>query len=94
MKEVIERLPSNKATAGEIPTKIFKESGFFFEYLTSCVNKVILSGKFPDFVKLSNIVPVHKKKDPTDKCSYRPISILPLLSTVCEKIMYDQLYIY
>ena len=53
----IEGLPSNKATAGEIPINILKESGFTFEYLTSCVNEAISSG----------IVSVHKKKDPTDK---------------------------
>ena len=65
MKEVIEGLPSNKATAGEIPIKILKESGFTFEYWTSCVNEAILSSKFPDSLKLSNIVPVYNKKDPT-----------------------------
>ena len=89
VKEVIEGLPSNKATAGEIPIKILKESGFTFEYLTSCVNEAISSGKFPDSLKLSNIVPVQKKKVPADKCNYRPVSILPLLSKVFEKIMYD-----
>ena len=62
--------------------------------MTSCVNQAILSGKLPDSLKLSNIVPVHKKKDPIDKCSYRPVSVLLLLSKVFEKIMYDQLYIY
>ena len=53
-KQVIEGLPSNKATAGEIPIKFLKESGFSFEYLTSCVNEAISSGKFPDSLKLSN----------------------------------------
>ena len=94
VNEVIERLPSNKATAREIPIKILKESEFTFEYLISCVNEAISSGKFPDSLKLSNMVSVHKKKDPTDKCNYRPVSILPLLSKVFEKIMYDQLYIH
>ena len=92
-KEVIEGLPSNKATAGEISIKILKKSGFTFEYLISFVNEIILSGKFPDSLKLLNIVPVHKKKDPTDKCNYRPVSILPLLSKVFEKIM-SALYLY
>ena len=82
VKEVIEGLPSNKVTAGEIPIKILKESEFTFEYLTSCVNEAISSRKFPDCLKLSNIVPVHKKKDPTDKCNYRPVSILPLFSNI------------
>ena len=94
VKEVIEGSPPNKASAGEIPIKILKETGFTFEYLTSYVNKAISSGKFPNSLKLSNIVPVHKKKYPTDKCNYRSVSILPLLLKLFEKIMYDQLYIY
>ena len=67
MKEVTGRLPSNKATPGKISFKILKENGFTFEYLTCCVNDAILSGKFPNFLKLSNVVPVHKEEDPTDK---------------------------
>ena len=63
----------------EIPVKILKESEFTFEYLISCVNEVISSGKFSDSFKLSNIVSVHKEKDPTDKCIFRPVSTLPLL---------------
>ena len=94
VKEVIEGLPSNKATAGEIPIKVLKESGITFEYLTSCVDEAISSGKFPDSLKLLSIVTVHKKKDPTDKCNYRPVSILPVLSKVFEKMMHNQLYIY
>ena len=39
-------------------------------------------------------MPVHKKKDPTYKTNYRPVSILPLLSKVFEKVMYIQLYDY
>ena len=73
--------------AGEIPIKNLKENGFTFEYLTFCVNEAILSGKFPDSFKLSNIVAEYKKKDTTDKCNYRLLSILPLLSKVFEKIM-------
>ena len=59
VKETIEGIPSSKATAGEIPVKILKESGFTVEYLTPCVNEAILSGKFSNSLKLSNIVPAH-----------------------------------
>ena len=38
---------SHKVIAGEIPIKVLKKSRFTFEYLT-CVNKMFLSGKFPD----------------------------------------------
>ena len=92
MREVLEGLPLRKATSEEIPIKILKECGFAFEYLTCCVNEASLSWKFPDSLKLSSTVPVHKKKDLTDKYNYRSVSILPLLSKVFEE-MFDQLYI-
>lgn len=44
--------------------------------------------------QINNIVPVHKKEDPIDKTNHRPISILPLLSKIFEKVMYIQIYDY
>ena len=35
-----------------------------------------------------------KKRDPSDKANYRPVGVLPLLSKVFEKFIYDQLYEY
>ena len=35
-----------------------------------------------------------KKEDPFDKSNYRPVSILPLLSKVYEKVIYNQLSDY
>ena len=78
----------NKAASEEIPLKVLKECDFSFHFLTNYVNEAIKTEKFP---KLSNIAPVHKKKDAIDKTNYRPVSILPLLSKVFEKVMYIQL---
>ena len=82
VKDIVNDLSSNKAAGGEIPLKILKECDFSFHFLTNCIHEAIKSNKFPDSLILSNIVPVHKKKDPTDKINYRPVSILPLLSKV------------
>ena len=87
-------LPSDKASAGEIPIKVLKESKFCFLELTNCINESLGNNKFPDALKLSHITPVFKKSDPSDKTNYRPVSILPLVSKIFEKIMYDQLYEY
>ena len=38
-----------------------------------------------------NITPIHKKDDKTDRSNYRPISILPALSKVYEKLVFNQL---
>ena len=37
---------------------------------------------------------MYKKLDPNDKASYKPVSVLPLLSKVFEKIICDQFYEY
>ena len=93
VKNVVKNFPSDKATAGEIPVDILKNSEFCFNELTKCI-KAFNEKKFPDTLKFPDIVPVFKKLDPTDKTNFRPVSVLPLLSKVFEKIMYDQLYEY
>ena len=37
------------------------------------------------------MTPLYKKNDPEDKTNYRPISVLPTISKVYEKILYKQL---
>ena len=50
--------------------------------------------KLLDTLKLSGIIPVFDKLNHSSKASYRTVSILPLVSTKFEKIMYDKLYEY
>ena len=54
--------------------------------------KVLSVRKFPDPLLISNIAAVYKKKDPTYKKHYRPVSISPLLSKVFEKVLYGKIY--
>ena len=49
---------------------------------------------FPISKKYFDVTQIHKKDDETDKENYRPISILPNLSKVYERIMYNQIYSY
>ena len=62
--------------------------------MTDCINEVLESSKYPESLKLSDIVPVYTKKDPTDKSNFQKISILSLLSKVFEKVILDQLCNY
>ena len=94
VRKVGKSLPSDKATAGEIPVNVLKNCDNCFFDLTNCINEAIRNNKFPDSLKLSDITPVYKKLDPSDKANYRPVSALPLLSKVFEKNIYDQLYEY
>ena len=94
IKTVIRDLKNNKSAGGEKPIQILKESEFTFGILTNCINKSIETGCFPDSLKAANITPIFKKDDPLDKANYRSVSILPLISKVCERLIYNQLSEY
>ena len=94
VENVIKNIPSNKASGGDIPIQILKQSGFSYQILTDYINDAINKGVFRDSLKIANITPAHKKDEPTDKENYRPVSVLPLLSKVFEGLLYDQLSEY
>ena len=94
VKTVIQDMKNKKSVGGEIPIQILKESEFTFETLTNCINKSIETGYFPDSLKEANITPIFKKDDLLDKSNYRPVSILPLISKVFERLIYNQLSEY
>ena len=50
--------------------------------------------KFPDSLKLADITPIHKKDDTTNKQNYRPVSILPSVSKLFERNMFEQISDY
>ena len=49
---------------------------------------------FPDAFKLSKVIPLFKKGDSSLWINYRPISLLPTISKIFEKVIHDQLYKY
>ena len=94
VRKVIKSLPSNKARAGEVPVNTLKNSEICFFGFANCINEAVRNNQFPDSLKLFDITTVYKKLDPSNKANYRPVSVLPLLSKVFEKVIYDQLYEY
>ena len=89
----IKKLNSNKAVQDtDIPVKILKENAeFFVECIYLQFNEAIESPKFPDFFKFANITPAFKQASRNQKDNYRPISILPLISKIFEKLICSQL---
>ena len=56
--------------------------------------KTIDTGLFPSQWKMAKVFPLYKKDDRADAQNYRPISVLPAISKICERVVYDQLYRY
>ena len=62
--------------------------------LTVIINQSLNTGIFPDKLKIAKVVPLYKKGDCYIIDNYRPISLLPSLSKIFEKIVFKQLYDY
>ena len=55
------------------------------------INKALDEGTFPNILKKAEVIPVYKKSDRFNKSNYRPVSILPILAKVFEKVLAHQI---
>ena len=95
VENTIKNIPNIKASGGEIPVNILKQSRFTYEMLTDCINYAIVGEDiFPVSLKSGDIAPVHKKDETINKENYRPVSVVPLISKIFERIIHDQVSQY
>ena len=89
----INSLDTSKSTQSEdIPFKVIKDNAdIFANFIIQGFNKCIIDGKFPDQLKKADVSPVFKKGNHNDKTNYRPVSILPSLSKIYERLIYNQI---
>ena len=64
--------------------------------LTHVINTSIKTSKFATRWKIGNLLPLHKGKglDPYDPKSYRPISLLPVIGKIIERVLQPQILQY
>ena len=58
------------------------------------VNLSISKSEFPTLWKHAKVVPLLKKDDPLSAKNYRPVSLLPILSKILERVIFNQLVGY
>lgn len=92
---IIRNLKSNAIGSDNINLRmlnlVFPHLSIYFTYI---INKCLANGIFPDVWKKANVLPIPKNNNPTELSHFRPISILPTLSKVLERIVADQLNKY
>ena len=89
----IHSLDTSKSPQSEdIPFKIIKDNAdIFANFILQNFDKCIIDGKFPDQLKKADVSPVFKKGNHNDKTNYWPVSILPSLSKIYERLIYNQI---
>ncbi len=76
-----------------VPTKLLKELPVAEEPLLNIINSSLSLGHVPKPFKLAVIKPLIKKPqlDPSELANYRPISNLPFMSKILEKVVSAQM---
>ena len=78
-----------------ISTKLLKFlSPGLIKPLTLIINQSLITGIFPEKLKLAKVIPLYKKDDKLMMGNYRPISLLTSISKLFEKVVFEQLSDY
>ena len=93
---VIDKLPSKTSSGVDgISTNLLKDIKYLISKpLMLIINQCLETGIFPSKLKIAKVIPILKRSDETIFDNYRPISILPSISKVCERIIFNQIHNY
>ena len=60
--------------------------------LAHIINMSLLTGVYPDLLKIAKVIPIHKGGSTQDINNYRPISLLSIFDKIIEKLIHKRLY--
>ena len=81
-------------TGDTVNTDPIEASPIVTRSLTFIINQSITTGIFPNAWKRARVSPIFKEGRRTDPNNYRPISVLPVVSKLIERVVFNQLYEY
>ena len=93
IEELCRGLDSNKSVGwDEVSPRVIKGvSRELASPLSAFLNYCLREGIYPECFKVARVVPVYKGEDPTQFGNYRPVSVLPVLSQVFERVLQNRL---
>ena len=96
IEKQLSQLNSIKAPGPDnLPTKILKEYAHeLAPSVTTLFNDSLNEGTVPTAWKQANVIPLHKKGNKHTASNYRPISLLPVISKVLERCIYNKIIDY
>ena len=96
IREAIGKLKTSKSFGDDGISSYFLKLAmpFIEDSLVYIFNTSLETSQFPDPWKIARVSPIFKDGDKTEKSNYRPISVLPVVSRLFEKLVFSQLYRY
>ena len=92
IKLAIDLIKTNACGHDELSAAFIKKlAPFIIPYLTHIINNCITKCIFPKAWKIGVVKPIPKVSNPAGVDEFRPISILPCLSKILERIMHLQI---
>ena len=83
----------NKAIGPDgIPSKFLRECSHELSYsVCALYNYSLATGMLPQLWKRANVVPLYKKGNPNLVNNYRPVSLLPVIVKILEKLIHSKI---
>ena len=88
LSNIITNLKPTRTHINVLPVKLFKKLSPILMYpLLKIIEASFLQGIFPENLKTARITPLHKSGDYESPSNFRPISSLPYMSKIYEKLV-------
>ena len=97
VRQIIAKSPVKQCLLDPLPTWLLKQClTSLLPHIKKIINHSLRTGIVPESFKLAHVTPLIKKPslDPSVLANYRPVSNLPFLSKVLERIVHAQLSEY
>ena len=94
IREAVAKLTNSKSFGTDTISSYFLKLAlpFLENSIAMLFNISLETSIFPMLWKISRVAPIYKEGDKSEKSNYRPISVLPVISRLFERLVYDQLY--
>ena len=73
------------------PRLVKESASVIAKPITNILNTSVEQGCYPNAWKMGQVTPLFKKDDESNKANYRPVTVLPVLNNIYERLLAAQL---
>ena len=94
-KEIIQLNPKKACVENDIPIKVLVGTyDIVSQHLSEIYNTSKNEKKYPLSLKVADVTPIHKSKEKFLLKNYRPVSLIPIVSKLFKRNMFEQISSY